>query len=81
MTTLRVLTHEGDRTIAWDTAALAAGDSETQAAVCEAERLFGEMRARGGAAFALGPGQITTRLDHFDFSLEQILLVPRIIGG
>lgn len=81
MAAVRALTIAGDRQITWDPAAVAAGDPEAQAAVRKAERLFAEVRAHGGTAFSLGPGQTAARMEHFDRTAEQILLVPRIVGG
>lgn len=81
MGTLRALTHMGDQEITWDLAAAQQGDAEAQAAVSEAERLFAEVRARGGSAFAVGPGSATTRLDTFDPAIEHVVLIPRVIGG
>jgi hypothetical protein len=81
MSSLHVLSRAGDHQVVWDPAAVAACDPEAVAAIQEAEHLFADLRARGGTAFALGPGQRTTRLDHFDPSFNEIVLVPRIIGG
>ena len=81
MATLRALTSAGDRHITWDPAAVAAGDVEATAAVREAERLFAAVRAQGGTAFTLGPSHTTTRIEHFDRTAEQVVLVPRIVGG
>jgi hypothetical protein len=78
---LRVLNSMGDSQVAWDAAAVAAGDPESQAAVAEAERIFNEARARGSTAFSVSQGKAPTRLDHFDATEEQILLVPRVVGG
>lgn len=78
---LRVLNSMGDSQVAWDAAAVAAGDPEAQAAVAEAERIFNEARARGSTAFSVSQGKVPTRLDHFDATEEQILLVPRVVGG
>ena len=81
MSKLRILNSTGDSQVAWDPAAVAAGDPEAQAAVAEAERIFNEARARGGSAFSVSQGQAPTRLDRFDATAEQILLVPRVVGG
>jgi hypothetical protein len=96
MSLLRVLDQTGHRELRWDTAALAAGDAEARAAVAEAECIFAEARARGSTAFRVdgsqeqqggggrafsGQRQILTRIERFDPQAEQILLVPRIIGG
>jgi hypothetical protein len=51
------------------------------AAVEEAERIFREERARGATAFRVEPGSPARRIDEFDRSAEQIVMVPRIAGG
>jgi hypothetical protein len=95
MSLLRVLDQTGHRELRWDPSAVACGDAEARAAVAEAERIFAEARASGSTAFRLdssqgasdqrhpgqSQGQILTRIEHFDPAAEQILLVPRIIGG
>jgi hypothetical protein len=79
MSLLRVLDHTGHRQLSWDPGAVAAGEAEARAAVAEAERIFADVRARGGSAFRMS--QTPTRIDQFDPTADQILLVPRIIGG
>ncbi len=85
MSLLRVLDSTGHRELTWDPAAVAAGDAEARAAIAEAERIFADVRARGGSAFRVGQGQsqsqAPTRIERFDPTADQILLVPRIIGG
>jgi hypothetical protein len=93
MSLLRVLDQTGHRELRWDPEAVSTADAEARAAVAEAERVFAQARASGSTAFRLdsnqgtsgqslaGQGQILTRIDQFDPTAEQILLVPRIIGG
>ena len=81
MSTLRVLSHLGDEAHSWDAALAATGDPEAQAAVREAERIFAESRARGATAFRLVPGRSAERLEAFAPEAEQIVIVPRIMGG
>ena len=78
---LRVMSRRGDSTVTWDDEKVAAGDPQAVAAVKEAERIFAEERARGGTAFKLRPGQTAQRLDRFDKTAEQIVIVPRVAGG
>ena len=78
---MRILTSEGDRTVGWDCEQAQAGDLEAQAAVREAERLFEEGLRRGGIAFRLHPEYSPERLDRFDRSAPQIVMVPRVTGG
>jgi hypothetical protein len=81
MATLRVLSARGDTTVEWDGRKARAGDAEALAAVREAERVFAEHRAHGATAFRVAPGRPDERLDAFDPTAEQIVVVPRVAGG
>lgn len=72
---LRVLSRSGDNTAVWDTAVGA------EAAVREAERIFNKHRSAGATAFRVADGEAAERLDTFDPSAEQIVIVPRLAGG
>ena len=81
MAVLRVLNWRGDTKLSYDVERAAAGDVEQVAAVEEAERIFREERSRGATAFKVTPGEPGTRIDDFDPTAEQIVMVPRIAGG
>jgi hypothetical protein len=81
MSMLRVLSRRGDDRVAWDTKQVELGDPEAVAAVREAERIFAEQRSHGATAFRVEPGQAPVRIDQFDQTAEQIVLVPRVVGG
>jgi hypothetical protein len=81
MANLRVLSWRGDTKVSYDVERAAAGEAEQLAAVREAERIFREERARGATAFRVISGQPAVRIDEFDPSAEQIVMVPRIAGG
>jgi len=81
MANLRVMSWRGDTKITYDVRKAETGDAEQAAAVEEAERIFREERARGATAFRIDDGEAATRIDVFDRSAEQIVLVPRIAGG
>ncbi len=78
---LRVMSRRGDDRVTWDAEQVEVGDPEAVAAVREAERIFERERTRGATAFKVTPGQTPTRLDRFDRAAEQIVLVPRVVGG
>lgn len=78
---LRVMSRRGDDRVTWDARRAAVGDPEAEAAVREAERIFNEERARGATAFKVDAAKATTRIDQFDRTAEQIVLVPRVVGG
>lgn len=78
---LRVMSKRGDDKVAWDVKKVEVGDPEALAAIREAERIFAEERARGASAFKLETGKAPTRIDTFDQSAEQIVMVPRVVGG
>ncbi len=78
---LRVMTFDGDKSVRWDRHRASAGDPEALAAVAEAERIFAAARARGAVAFRVAAGQPAERIDSFDPEAEQIVVVPRVVGG
>jgi hypothetical protein len=81
MNVLRVLSRHGDDRFEWSADAVRTQDPEAVAAVAEAERIFREERARGAVALRLAPGRPAERIEEFDPAAEQIVMVPRVIGG
>jgi hypothetical protein len=78
---LRVMSRRGDDRLTWDEQRVQAGDSEAIAAVREAERIFAQERAKGATAFRIDPGKPIQRIEQFDATAEQIVMVPRVVGG
>ena len=78
---LRVMSRRGDDRLTWDQQKAQVGDPEALAAVREAERIFAQERAKGATAFKLEPGKPAQRIETFDETAEQIVLVPRVVGG
>ena len=78
---LRVMSRCGDERVAWDHQKAEIGDAEAAAAVREAERIFNAERARGATAFKVQSGKPVERIEQFDRAAEQIVLVPRVVGG
>lgn len=78
---LRVMSRRGDDRVMWDVRQVEVGDPEAVAAVEEAERIFAEQRARGATAFKVEKGQAPVKIDQFDQTAEQIVLIPRVVGG
>jgi hypothetical protein len=78
---LRVMSRRGDDRVSWDGQKALAGDAEAAAAVREAERIFSQERAKGATAFRVETGKPIQRIEQFDATLEQIVLVPRVVGG
>jgi hypothetical protein len=78
---LRVMSRRGDDRITWDAQKAVAGDQEAAAAIREAERIFAQERAKGATAFRIDPGKPAERIEQFDRTAEQIVLVPRVVGG
>ncbi len=78
---LRVTSFLGDKTLAWDQNRAEAGDLEALAAVREAERIFDEQRRKGAVAFRVAPDTTARRMDRFDPEADQIVTVPRVVGG
>jgi hypothetical protein len=81
MNVLRVLSRHGDDRFEWSVDAVRTQDPEAVAAVAEAERIFREERARGAVALRLAPGRSAERIEEFDPAAEQIVMVPRVVGG
>ncbi len=78
---LRIMSKRGDDRVTWDQRRVAVGDRDAESAVREAERIFAEQRARGATAFRVDSGKAPTRIETFDPTAEQIVMVPRVIGG
>jgi hypothetical protein len=78
---LRVMSKRGDDRLTWDEQKIQAGDSQAIAAVREAERIFAQERAKGATAFRVEGGKTVQRLEQFDVTAEQIVMVPRVVGG
>ena len=78
---LRVMSRRGDDRLSWDGQKVLAGDAEAIAAVREAEHIFAQERAKGATAFRVEPGKPVERIESFDATAEQIVMVPRVVGG
>jgi len=78
---LRVMSRRGDDRVTWDEQLVLSGDPEAIAAIREAERIFEQERAKGATAFRIDPGKPAHRIEKFDQTAEQIVLVPRVVGG
>ena len=78
---LRIMSRKGDERIVWDNSKASTNDLEALAAIREAERIFNEERARGATAFKVESGKPVERLETFDRTAEQIVMVPRVVGG
>ncbi|MBO0778355.1 MAG: hypothetical protein J2P37_05955 [Ktedonobacteraceae bacterium] len=78
---LRVMSRRGDDRVTWDEQKVLTGDPEAMAAVREAERIFAQERAKGAAAFRIDAGRPAQRIERFDATAEQIIMVPRVVGG
>jgi len=78
---LRVMSRRGDDRVIWNQQKVLEGDPEATAAVREAERIFAQERNKGATAFRVEPGKPIQRIDTFDETAEQIVLVPRVVGG
>lgn len=82
MAKMRILSSLGDTVVEWDTEKATDGDTEAVKAVKEAERIFKEARQRGATAFKVdSPDKPAERIDKFDKTAEQIIVVPRVAGG
>lgn len=78
---LRVMSRRGDDRLTWDEQKVLEGNPDAIAAVREAERIFAEERKKGATAFLTGAGKPAQRIEEFDATAEQIIMVPRVVGG
>ena len=78
---LRIISKRGDDRLLWNAEDALAGDAEAKAAVQEAERIFAKEQAKGATAFQVEPGKPIERVEQFDPQVEQIVMVPRVVGG
>jgi hypothetical protein len=78
---LRVMSRRGDDRIIWDSRKAEANDPEALAAIREAERIFNEEQVRGSTTFKVETGKGAERIEKFDRTAEQIVIVPRVVGG
>lgn len=81
MSMLRIMSRRGDERLTWDQQKAQPGNPEALAAVREAERIFALEQAKGATAFRVEAGKPVQRLEHFDTTAEQIVMVPRVVGG
>ena len=81
MSMLRIMSRRGDERIVWDPGKVETNDPEAVAAIREAERIFNEERARGATAFKVASDKPVERIEKFDRTAEQIVMVPRVVGG
>jgi hypothetical protein len=78
---LRVMSRRGDDRVSWDEQKVQIGDPEAMAAIREAERIFEQENAKGATAFRVESGKPVQRISQFDPQAEQIVMVPRVVGG
>lgn len=78
---LRIMSRRGDDRVLWDSTRLATGDPAAVAAVQEAERIFREQREQGATAFVIEKGHAPTSISTFDPTAEQVVIIPRLVGG
>jgi hypothetical protein len=78
---LRIMSRRGDKRAVWDHEKAEANDAEAVAAIGEAERIFNKERDRGATAFKVETDKPVERIEKFDRTAEQIVMVPRVVGG
>lgn len=81
MATLYVLSSRGDKRVNWAPREVEAGDPAATAAIAEAEAIFARERARGSSAFKVVDGEPAQRIDSFDRTADEIVIIPRMVGG
>jgi hypothetical protein len=82
MNKLQVMGRDGHRELLWDPKQVEAEDPEALAVIAEAERIVEEALARGQAVFRVdAPDQPAERIERFDQTAPQTVIVPRLAGG
>lgn len=82
MNKLRIMSWQGHKELTWDPEAVEAGDPEALAVVAQAEQIVAEAVARGQAVFKVeAPDQPAERLEQFDRTAKQTIIIPRVAGG
>lgn len=81
MGVLRVLSRRGDDQVTWEAQSTLTVDAAAEAAVEEAERIFRQQQKRGATAFRLASGKPPVRIESFDHTAEEIIMIPRVVGG
>ncbi|MGI8824944.1 MAG: hypothetical protein ACR2JC_04730 [Chloroflexota bacterium] len=70
---LTIINRTGHATVTWS--------PDLQETVDEANRVFNEMLALGYTAFSLHGTHSGSQIAEFDAAVEDVLLVPRMVGG
>ena len=78
---LRIMSRRGDERVVWDNEKVESNDLDAVAAIREAEHILNQERARGATAFKVESGKPVERIEQFDRTAEQIVMVPRVVGG
>lgn len=79
---LQVLGRDGHRELVWDPEQVAAEEPEALAVIAEAERIVEAALARGQAVLVMdAPEQPARRIERFDQTAAQTVIVPRLAGG
>jgi len=79
---LRVMSRRGDDRVTWDEQKAQAGDLDAAEAIKAAEAIFKKhVEDEGATAFRIDPGQPVIRINDFDALADQIVIVPRVVGG
>jgi len=82
MNKLQVMGRDGHRELVWDPAQVEAAEPEALAVIAEAERIVEAALARGQAVLVVdAPDQPAKRIEHFDQTAAQTVIVPRLAGG
>jgi hypothetical protein len=82
MNKLQVLGRDGHRELVWDPEKVETEEPEALAVIAEAEQIVAAALARGQAVLVVeAPDQPAKRIERFDQSAPQTVIVPRLAGG
>jgi hypothetical protein len=75
------MSRRGDDRVSWDLNLVRTEDPVALAAVREAERIFAQQRMQGATAYKVPTSGAPLRINHFDPEADQIVVIPRVVGG
>jgi hypothetical protein len=82
MNKLQILGRDGHRELVWEMEKVEAEEPEALAVIAEAEQIVAAALARGQAVLVVeAPDQPAKRIERFDQSAPQTVIVPRLAGG
>ena len=82
MNRLQIMGREGHRELVWDLEQVEEANPEALAVIAEAEQIVVAALARGQAVLVVdAPDQPAQRIERFDRTAPQTIILSRLVGG